>query len=235
MQRASRHGTRLGRGQQTQPLEDLQRKLEKTGAREIPQAQKSLLESQRVTEAQPAVDNAADALQNNLIEMTATRDPRPETSSNAAPSDRESSAEEARWMARALDRLDGLEHGPAGSKPSEQQQAKEYLQNAVASAARAQVQALRAARVAQAASSPTQTTVSSGASEGGAEIAAAPPGAAAPAEPPPMPKDGDWGKLPTRIARELMEAQRENVSAEYRAMVEAYFRAIAEKAREKKP
>ena len=47
-------------------------------------------------------------------------------------------------------------------------------------------------------------------------------------------KPGEWGKLPPKLARDLMEAQREGVSGEYRAMVETYFRVIAEKAREKK-
>jgi hypothetical protein len=49
-----------------------------------------------------------------------------------------------------------------------------------------------------------------------------------------MLRPGEWGKLPPRLARDLMEAQRENLSGEYRAMVETYFRVIAEKAREKK-
>ena len=47
-------------------------------------------------------------------------------------------------------------------------------------------------------------------------------------------KPGEWGKLPPRLARDLMEAQRESVSGEYRAMVETYFKVIAERAREKK-
>jgi hypothetical protein len=40
-----------------------------------------------------------------------------------------------------------------------------------------------------------------------------------------------WGKLPPKLARDLMEGQREKVAEEYRAMVETYFRVIAEKAR----
>jgi hypothetical protein len=46
-----------------------------------------------------------------------------------------------------------------------------------------------------------------------------------------MLKPGEWGKLPPKLARDLMEAQREGVSGEYRAMVETYFRVIAERAR----
>lgn len=94
---------------------------------------------------------------------------------------------------------------------------------------------MRASRTAPATPGPTPPTSFPGTPEKGAEAAAAASKAPLPAEPRSPAKEDDWGKLPTKIARELMEAQRENVSAEYRAMVEAYFRAIAEKAREKSP
>jgi hypothetical protein len=44
-------------------------------------------------------------------------------------------------------------------------------------------------------------------------------------------KPGDWGKLPPKLARDLLEAQRESFSGEYRHRVENYFRVIAEKAK----
>ncbi len=44
----------------------------------------------------------------------------------------------------------------------------------------------------------------------------------------------DWGKLPPKLARDLLESRREGVAGEYREMVDLYFRAIATKAREKK-
>jgi hypothetical protein len=47
-------------------------------------------------------------------------------------------------------------------------------------------------------------------------------------------KPGDWGKLPKKLAQDLTEAQRENVGGEYGQMIQHYFRAVAEKAREKK-
>ena len=50
-----------------------------------------------------------------------------------------------------------------------------------------------------------------------------------------MPAGGSWGKLPPKLAKDLMDSQREGVSGEYREMVEMYFRAIADKAREKQP
>jgi hypothetical protein len=44
-------------------------------------------------------------------------------------------------------------------------------------------------------------------------------------------KDRTWGKLPPKLARDLMEGRRERVAEEYRTMVETYFRVVAEKAR----
>jgi len=40
-----------------------------------------------------------------------------------------------------------------------------------------------------------------------------------------------WDKLPPRMAQDLMESRREGVTGEYRDMVEAYFKAIAERLR----
>ena len=43
-----------------------------------------------------------------------------------------------------------------------------------------------------------------------------------------------WGKLPPKLAKDLMEAPRENISGDYRNRVEAYFQAMASKARKVK-
>ena len=40
-----------------------------------------------------------------------------------------------------------------------------------------------------------------------------------------------WGKLPPKLAKDLMEAPRENIASDYRNRVEAYFQAMASKAR----
>jgi hypothetical protein len=44
-------------------------------------------------------------------------------------------------------------------------------------------------------------------------------------------KNGEWGKLPKKVAEELSQGQRESVAGEYRSQVETYYRVIAEKAR----
>ncbi|MBN2269908.1 MAG: hypothetical protein JXN61_04795, partial [Sedimentisphaerales bacterium] len=45
---------------------------------------------------------------------------------------------------------------------------------------------------------------------------------------------GDWGKLRKLSATDLMKAQKEAVSEDYREMVNTYFRVISQKARENK-
>ncbi|QIF02171.1 DUF4175 family protein [Roseimicrobium sp. ORNL1] len=42
---------------------------------------------------------------------------------------------------------------------------------------------------------------------------------------------GDWGHLPSRMAKDLTEASRQEPSPEYRAAIESYYKAIAEKAK----
>jgi len=42
---------------------------------------------------------------------------------------------------------------------------------------------------------------------------------------------GDWGRLPTRMAKDLTEASRQEPSPEYREAIESYYKAIAEKAK----
>lgn len=42
---------------------------------------------------------------------------------------------------------------------------------------------------------------------------------------------GDWGHLPSRMAKDLTEASRQELSPEYREAIESYYKAIAEKAK----
>ncbi len=45
------------------------------------------------------------------------------------------------------------------------------------------------------------------------------------------PGGGDWGRLPQKVANDLMEGKRESAPNEYRSAVDAYFKTVAEKAR----
>ena len=44
-------------------------------------------------------------------------------------------------------------------------------------------------------------------------------------------EEEDWGKLPPKLAKDLMEAKSERVSENYRTQVQAYFQAMSNKAR----
>ena len=43
----------------------------------------------------------------------------------------------------------------------------------------------------------------------------------------------NWSKLPPKVAKDIIEAQRQGVAPEYRSAVESYYKAIAERARKK--
>jgi hypothetical protein len=44
--------------------------------------------------------------------------------------------------------------------------------------------------------------------------------------------NGDWGHLPSRMAKDLTEATRQEAAPEYRAAIESYYKAIATKAKQ---
>jgi hypothetical protein len=103
----------------------------------------------------------------------------------------------------------------------------------MAAAAQAQAQAMASAR--SEGLTPGQQAISQGESKGGG--AATVDGQREAGK---LPTDlarlgGVWGKLPPKLARDLLEGRREGSGGEYREMVEVYFRAIADKAREKQP
>ncbi len=144
------------------------------------------------------------------------------------------------------------EKGPGPSSPSapaargapESSQGQSQAQAALASAARAQAQAMAMARSqgmtpGSPSSQPGQPMTASSTSEasqqskgsqvGVAEVprklVAAPEGAQGKA-----PAPADWSKLPSKVAKDLLEGQRQDMSPEYRSAIENYYKAIAEKA-----
>jgi len=154
----------------------------------------------------------------------------------------QASAEESRQMARTLDRIDAALNpssgqGKAGQQGQQQQggqqSAQQAAQQAMAQAAQAQQAAMRAQR--QGGNVPGQPPPSTQPGTGdGAEMVATD------GEPGELPylqamKAADWAKLPPKVAQGLLEAQREGTAAEYRAMVETYFRVIAERAKKTGP
>lgn len=147
----------------------------------------------------------------------------------------QASSEESRQMARTLDRLDSALNTTSGQQQpgqqSGQQSAQQAAQQAMASAAQAQQSQMKSQR--QNGSTPGQQSPSEQPGDGsGAELIAMDH------EPGELPiiqamKRADWAKLPPKLAQGLMEAQREGTAAEYRTMVETYFRVLAERGKQK--
>ena len=138
-------------------------------------------------------------------------------------------------MARTLDRIDAAmnatstksQQGQAGNDPNQ------AAANAMADAAQAQQAAMKSSR--QGGNVPGEKPSSE--SQGTGNGAAMKADAMAVGGLPELRQlnNADWAKLPPKLAQGLMEAQREGMAGEYRAMVETYFRVIAEKAKEKGP
>jgi len=128
---------------------------------------------------------------------------------------------DARWMARAVDVLN------AGGSSAGADAAR-----ALAAARQAQEQMMRAGGGAGQGSGQSgdgQSGVAQG-RVGGASRAGG-TGEFAPLPALGEVRDADWAKLPPRLAQDLRDAQQNGVSGDYRAVVEAYFKAVAEKAR----
>jgi len=152
---------------------------------------------------------------------TSVSGPKPEEKKSAAGSDAASgmqsgdhSREAKAWLQSAL---------KAFQEEGESNAAK--AAEAITAAQQAQIDADRQQRVA-ASTSPLGGSVSAPGSAGKETLA--PAGALPQVH---VQGTGDWGNLPKRTAQDLMESKREGSPPEYRAAVEAYFRAVAEKAR----
>jgi hypothetical protein len=133
-------------------------------------------------------------------------------------------------MARTLDSLDAALHASENGQPSP---GMGQAQQGLASTAEAAATAMRGSRGDSDSNAPGENTPLSQSkqkSTGGAAITGthrpyrAPTSAAAV-------KNGEWGKLPKKVAAELNQGQRESVAGEYRSQVETYYRVIAEKSR----
>ena len=126
---------------------------------------------------------------------------------------------------------------PPGAKPGNEmgagKQGGDSVSEALAAAAQEQMASMRSARAGgqvpgEANSTPTGRGDGSGSPEGDGNFN--------PAALPQLPgmQNVNWAKLPPKVAQGLIEARRETVAAEYRNQVDAYFRVIADKAREAK-
>ena len=252
IERAGRHEARLGQGATGQQLEQLGQQVEQNAGNQIAQAQPALAQAADLAQAQRVAQNAQTAIQSPLNQLAAVTQQPPVTAGTvlpllAVPNPLAAAPEEAaKWLARTLDSLDATLHGagPAGGPSAQADQSQPGQPAAVqpgstspntaalAATAAAQAQSVSMAEARANGLAPGQQPLASGGSLGSG-VAANPRGMES--LPLVKPTGGLWGKLPPKLARDLLDSQHEGVGGEYREMVDFYYRAIAEKAREKRP
>ena len=255
LERAGRHEARLGPSAVGPELERLGQQVAQQAGNQIAQTQPALAQAADLAQAQRAAQIAQAAIQSPLNQIAAATQQLPAAAGSASsdvPGQLTAVSDPAaKWLARTLDSLDAALNsaapatGPAaqadpaasGALPSTGQtpsiQAAQTTA-AIAAAAAAQTQSDSMIGARAKGLAPGQQPLSSGASLGsGAEVAAN--GRVAGPLPIVTPTAGNWGKLPPKLARDLLDSQREGVGGEYREMVDMYYRAIADKAREKQP
>lgn len=247
LERAGRHEQRLGQQAAAQQMQQIGQQLEQQTAAQLSQAQQALQQPGSPAQSTAAAQGAHDAIQQPLDKLAALAQQPPTPASPAAPAApsplANASPETAQWMARTLDSLDAALHPSPAEAPANTPQgpsapgtptpSQSAAQQAMAAAAQAQAQAMASARTDNL--TPGQQPISQGESKGGG-AATVDGGREAGKLPDTLTRlNGVWGKLPPKLARDLLEARREGVGGDYREMVEVYFRAVADKAREKQP
>ena len=166
-------------------------------------------------------------------------------------------AAQAQMLAQALDSLDQMiaaqESGgqPASAAAQQAAQAQAAAQQALQAAAQAQAQGMAQARARGQLASPAGQSQQAQAmapsqagqpgqasqSQQGARLEAAgsgPIALGAAANVDGAEVSENWSKLPSKVAKDIIEAQRQGVSPEYRSAVESYYKALADRARAKK-
>ena len=192
--------------------------LEKGDAEATAKSRDTIRQSEQITGVKPELDERQ-AKAEALSEM-AKNPPKDEAKSGAT--DPQSATAEAKPKtpnaAPADSAPDPQSAAQQESKPGSQQ-SKESVRAAID----AQKQADRTARAEH--SNLSGTPASASEMQNTAQSEAALPAAASNG-------DQNWGRLPKRIATDLMQGRRETISGEYQPAIEAYFRAIAEKAQQ---
>ena len=247
--RAGRHEERLGQTEAGRELQHLAQQIKDQTGQQVAQAATALTQANSPARVQAAAQTAHDAIQSPLHDLNAARQralPAPETAATppATPSQLAGApGAAAKWLARALDSLDAALNPTTGQAlPAAQGQDPQRVP-AGPTAQHAAGQAATAAAQAQAGSmitarsqglAPGELPIATGANAGGS-LGGQAPGKELTPLPAVNPAGGNWGKLPPKLARDLIDSQREGVNGQYREMVEIYFRALADKAREKQP
>ena len=234
--RAGRHEGRLGQKEAGRELQHLGQQIDHQTGAQVTHAAAAMTKADSPAQVQAAARTAHDAIQSPVNDLNNSLQQMAPSPGNPAPPQETPSqlaaAPEAaaKWMARALDSLDTALNPPAGqaAAPANQPLATQAAQ----AAAQAQAGSMMTAR--NQGLAPGEQPVTPGISAGGG-LGSRVPGNETTPLPDANPTGGKWGKLPPKLARDLINSQHEGVSGQYREMVEMYFRAIADKAREKQP
>lgn len=233
--RVARHAGRLGMEatarQAAEASADLQKQAQAAKGSATQPGQKPV-----GPEAQTAASDAAQAVESAASALPPAFSPNPFQQMQAA------------FLAQALDQLDQTLHPMQGNQDQQggqqQQQggSQQQAQQSLADAQQSQQQAMANQR------NQGQTP---GSQQPGQQNALTPPpqGQNPPSQAsseggnlsqqlsdgeiggPPVLVDGDWGRLPGKMAADLSEATRSEAAPEYRAAIESYYKAIATKAR----
>lgn len=235
--RAGRHEERLGSQTRGEQLQQLGAQIENETGGVVDQAEGSLAGAPTPAAAQPTAEGAQDAIEKPLEQLqgAAALAARQADAAAAAAEAANADSAAAQWMARALDSLDAAAHpgSPASQTPASADTQQATASQAMDAAAEAQLASMMNARAQGL--TPGQQPISMAKAEGkgaafsaeGMEFGALPQATGITRH--------EWGKLPPKLAKDLMEARRSGVADEYKDMVDFYFRAVAEKSREKRP
>lgn len=240
LERVARHEERLGQQETAQALGEVAKGVEQVAQKDIPAAAQALQQapsnsqgSKAAAQAQQQIDAQAQALAQAAQAAQGTTPPAPNAGESQFP------AEAAESLAQMLDQLDQSLNGQPGQKGQQPGQGQPQPGEGPPSEAMAQAAESQAQSMAQGRNGQKPGQQKGKPNEGfspESKMGADTQGAAAVGKlgDAGKLKDGQWGKLPPKLARDLMEGRREQIPGEYRPQVDAYFKAIAEKARENK-
>ncbi len=241
LEQAARNEAAAGSPEQAQAVRQVARGVEGVARREVPaalqaaQGENPASAAQAAQAAQQAIHEQAQA----LAQARGARQGKPQPGRPEAPPGGLSESA-AQFMAQALNALNAPPGPPQGQPGAPRQAMQSAAQAQSQSMSQERSQGQGQGRPGQGkAQAPGQApgnlpfSRTPGSGKSGAKVEA---GAIGESRFPPggLLRPGEWGKLPPRLARDLMEAQRESVAGEYRNMVETYFRVIAERAKERK-
>lgn len=248
IERAGRHEARLGREFMGKRLQQLGQQVENQTAGQIDKTEQTLDNSNAPAQAKPAAEAAKDAIAKPLDQLESAMKQLPPQVPEAAQQNSGSqlaaaSEDTAKWMARALDTLDS-KMNPASAADSKRQNqqnkqgkneqqspnAGQEIAQAVQSAAEAQADAMKDARSNNMV--PGEQPLSQASQGGGNKVKAL--AVLQGKMPEAVTIRGEWGKLPPKLAKDLLDSRREGVGGEYREQVNLYFKAIADKAKGQK-